>query len=442
LERLLAAREALAQKSGKIDWDRLNHILIPLPTSSRAERRRLSPVGRFLLGTFTLFTPEGRGFFVVVLLVGVFGVEVYHNQIYLLSNLLFGVLAAAIAAALLSRRARTELTLRLPARVAVGQAFDAVVELKTDASRPTPGAVRVGRPFLPYFAKWTTSTRYAPEWSDGRASIVQPVVFNRRGDFSLDGFTAYEVAPFGLTQRRLGESQAFSVRVVPKPANVVAMKTPLASKHQPGGVALASKTGESMELIGVRDYRRGDRLRDISARAWARTGKPAVREYREEYFSRIGVFLDTDALLYDDPAFEAAIELAAGIVRHVSRGEALIDLLVAGDRVQTLMLGRSLGYLEQALDFLATVEKSPPYDREALMAQVAPHTEQLSCAVVISGQWGDDQAALAAQLEARGVRVVRVVVTSDDVPEGGGTGADGVIRFSTETVRGGEPLAL
>jgi hypothetical protein len=126
----------------------------------------------------------------------------------------------------------------------------------------------------------------------------------------------------------------------------------------------------------------------------------------------------------------------------LSRGEALIDLLVAGDRVQTLMLGRSLGYLEQALDFLATVEKSPPFDREALMAQIAPHTEQLSCAVVVTGHWGEAQAALASELEARGVRTVRVVVTSDDGAATGGVGADGVIRLSTTAIRGGEPLAL
>jgi uncharacterized protein (DUF58 family) len=442
VERLLAAREALAQKSGKIDWARLNHILIPLPTSSRAERQRLSRAGRFLWGLYSLFTPEGRGFFVVVLLVGVFGVDVYATQIYMLSNVLFGVLAAAIVTALLSRRARTEVALRVPVRVAANEPFEAVVDLKCDPARPPPGAVRLGRPFLPYFATWTATAPYAPPWEDGRARVVQPVMFKRRGDFTLDSFTAYEIAPFGLTQRRVGESQAFSIRVVPKPANVVALKTPLASKHQPGGVALASKTGESMELLGVRDYRRGDRLRDISARAWARTGKPAVREYREEYFSRIGVFLDTDGSLYDDAAFEAAIELAAGIVRHLSRGEALIDLLVAGDRVQTLLLGRSLGYLEQALDFLATVEKSPPFDREALLAQVAPHTEQLSCAVVISGEWGENQAALASELEAHGVRIVRVVVASDDGDAGKAGGAGGITTLTTSQVRGGEPLIL
>ena len=440
VDRLLAAREALSGR-GKIDWQKLNHILIPLPVARKTERRKLPLLGRALLSLYAIFTPEGRAFFVVVVLVGVFGVDVYRTQIYLLSNVLFGVLAGAIIAALVQRRVRATMTLSVPSRVSVGQRFDVDLTL-TCETKATPGAVRLGRPFLPYFARWAGPSPWVSEWSEnGQAKAHLPITFDRRGDFTLDSLGAYEVAPFGLTQKRIGESAQLSVRVVPRTANVVSLRTPLATKHQPGGVALASKTGESMELMGVRDYRRGDRLRDISARAWARTGKPAVREYREEYFSRIGVFLDTDESIFGDVAFEAAIELCAGVVSFLSRGEALIDLLVAGERFQTMMLGRSLGYMEQALDFLATVEKSPPFDREALLARVAPQTEQLSCAVVIAGEFGDNQQALARELEARGVRVVRIMVRdADDVRAK--VASAGNLTLDAAAIRRGEPLAL
>ena len=118
-------------------------------------------------------------------------------------------------------------------------------------------------------------------------------------------------------------------------------------------MALASKTGESMDLLGVRPYRPGDPARDLHARSWARTGQPVVREFQEEYFSRVGVVVDIDGSLEDPPRFEASLSLAAGVIARLSRGEALIDLLVVGEEVHSLTIGRSLGFLDYR-----TVERS------------------------------------------------------------------------------------
>src|SRR5262249_59829460 len=93
--------------------------------------------------------------------------------------------------------------------------------------------------------------------------------------------------------------------VVPKLARVEHVSTPLGRRYQPGGVALASKTGESMELIGVRPYRAGDVVRDLHAKSSARLGFPVVREYVQEYFTRIGVVLDTDRTISTPEQLEA-----------------------------------------------------------------------------------------------------------------------------------------
>ena len=108
-------------------------------------------------------------------------------------------------------------------------------------------------------------------------------------------------------------------------------------------------------------------VRDLHAKTWARTGEPVVRKYQQEYFSRVGVILDTDLPGRDEEKFEAAISLAAGMIANLSRGEALIDLLVTGDRLHPLTVGRSLGHLDQALDHLACVEPGPPFSAAGLM---------------------------------------------------------------------------
>ena len=43
----------------------------------------------------------------------------------------------------------------------------------------------------------------------------------------------------------------------------------------------------------MRDYRPGDPLRRIHWKSWAKTGRPVVKEYQDEFFVRHGLILDT-----------------------------------------------------------------------------------------------------------------------------------------------------
>ena len=52
---------------------------------------------------------------------------------------------------------------------------------------------------------------------------------------------------------------------------------PSGRRYQPGGIAMASKLGDSFEFIGNREYRDGDNLRDMDWRATARLSRPIVR---------------------------------------------------------------------------------------------------------------------------------------------------------------------
>jgi uncharacterized protein (DUF58 family) len=171
-----------------------------------------------------------------------------------------------------------------------------------------------------------------------------------------------------------------------------------------------------MDLRGVRPYRKGDRIRDLSARTWARTGKPAVREYQEEYFTRVGVVLDCVAprkrSARSEEAFEAAVSLTAGVVAHLGRGDALVDLLVTGGEIHALTLGRSLGFLEQALDHLAVAvaDLEADVDRSRLLERLAPYLARLSAVVMIVDGWDEAREAFVRGVEKNGVRVHAVAV--------------------------------
>jgi uncharacterized protein (DUF58 family) len=464
----------------EVDWARLNYVLIPSATYAR-QRPLFRPrrgVARLFYRILASFTPEGATMSVAMLIAAVFAGDIRRSQAYVAFATLASFLAAAWVASRFVRVPRLGLTVRAPRRVFVGDRLRLVLALDVTGAAGLYD-VRVDRPFLPYFGKWVGAppvlrdvggdARDAAADGDlggeaGEAVATTEVTFSRRGDLLLGSFRAAALGPMGLFLGPFVESDELPLRVVPRPARVRSLRTPRGPVFQPSGVALASKTGESLELGGVRPYRPGDRIRNLAVRAWARTGKPHVREYQEEYFVRVGVMLLGDGSR--ESAFEASIALVAGVVEHLARGEALIDVLVTGDELHTLggdtarrgggggggashvTLGRHTGSFLEVLDILATVEnpaalartqqraagKARAEDaREALLRELERHLPRLSCVVMVTDAWGPAQVEATARVEARGVPVVRIGVDVD-IPGGK--------RVASRSITAHEELAL
>ncbi|MBX3211999.1 MAG: DUF58 domain-containing protein [Labilithrix sp.] len=396
---------------------RLNHILIP-KTKTERDRFRTGRLGRALAPAIALWgslTDEGRMVLVVTLVVGALSADPQRTSAYLVFSILVGLVVGSLAAARALRLERAAVRVSVPRRVTVGEEVTFTVTCHRDAgAEVAPIAIRVRGPFLTWDGSWTSpppdELTVGP---GGTASATMRARFVARGLHHLDPFTAARVAPLGLACGPRVASDGVKVHVVPRIANVARVPIALATKHQPGGVALASKAGESMDLLGVRPYRPGDAVRDLHARTWARTGKPAVREYQQEYFTRVGVVLDTSTR--DPDQLEAAVELAAGVVAHLSRGEALIDVLVVGETVHDLTVGRSLGWLDQALELLAVAAPGPKLDARRLARRLEPQLALLSTviAIVPSAPADSEQRRLERELRDRGLVCTTLVVDGE-----------------------------
>jgi uncharacterized protein (DUF58 family) len=402
-----------------VNWQRLNYVLIPAARSRRPIAEPFgepsSRGGRWLLRLYRAFTREGRWLFVIALVTGAFAVDVTHTQVYLLFSLLVSVILASLLVSPSLRLPELSLRVHAPPRVFVGAEVSFVVECTRTAPGPSTAWLRVEGPFLPYFGRWLSRPAATADVGFGASSSTTlKARFSERGDLTLGRFRVSALVPLGLASGPPLQSPPVRLRVVPRPANVVRLGIELATRHQPGGVALASKTGESMDLRGVRPYRKGDRIRDLSARTWARTGKPAVREYQEEYFTRVGVVLDCvlprKRSARSEEAFEAAVSLTAGVVAHLGRGDALVDLLVTGGEIHALTLGRSLGFLEQALDHLAAADLEANVDRSRLLERLAPYLARLSAVVMIVDGWDEARETFVRGVEKSGVRVHAIAV--------------------------------
>lgn len=401
----------------KIDFARLNHILIPKGKEER-DRFRESRLGRLVVPLVSIFwgslTDEGRSLVTVTFVVGAVGIDVRNTTAYVFFALLMGLVAGSLAAAFRLHVRDVTVSVDGPRRVTVGEPVTFTIACTRSPVRGaqtdhTRYPIRVRGPFLPWDGAWLDEPPAELLLPDvGPACAKMRARFVQRGLHHLDPFTIAAVAPAGLACGPRRESSAVKLHVVPRVAHVVSLPVTIATRHQPGGVALASKSGEAMDLLGVRPYRPGDPVRDLHARSWARTGVPVVREYQQEYFTRVGVVLDTD--VDDADRLEAAIELAAGVIAHLSRGETLVDVLVVGDSVHELTLGRSLGTLDQALELLATVERGPALSAAQLLGRLQPYLDRLSTVVVIALAEGDERTALERGISARGIACTTLLV--------------------------------
>ncbi len=391
---------------------KLNHILIPY-TAAERDRLRRSWVGKLFRPVAWLYgalSTEGRVLAVLLLFLGAAAVEVATTQVYLLWSVLCGLLVASLAIRPLFRLRKLKVELAVPERVSVDKPLTMTVVLGNEAKRAVHG-LRLSGPFLPWDGRWLSSSANLATVAGGKtARLTVRARFVQRGTHHLDPLTVATLLPLGLATGPAMSTGSFRFTVVPRITPVTDIALPLGQRYQPGGVAQASRTGEAMELYGLRPYRYGDRVRDLHARTWARTGKPFVRQYQQEYFTRIGVILDNDEQLASARGLEGAISLAAGVVARLSRGEALIDLLVVDWEIHRLTIGRSLGFLEQALDLLADVQPGPELELDELVKCLQPFLAQLSCVVLITETADSSRRQLADRIRSTGVgcRVLRI----------------------------------
>lgn len=249
----------------------------------------------------------------------------------------------------------------------------------------------------------------------GASTEISPGTFHleltpsKRGAFTLGPAYVGTVWPFGLFRwgRKVGARK--TLLVTPKVHHIYSLQLSPGLRYQPGGVPLASQTGESLEFMGVREYRQGDSPRKIHWKLWARRGQPVVREYGQEYFSRVGLILDT----YRPQHFEEAVETAASVAGFLARQEAIVDFFAAGPTVYFLSVGRHLGTLQSILDVLACVTpcKEAPYGK--VEAQISGLLPNLSALVLITFAPNKERQEFIDRLQAFGTPLRILTIGKD-----------------------------
>ena len=235
----------------------------------------------------------------------------------------------------------------------------------------------------------------------------------KRGVARFKGLTLGCPDPFGIVHKLVSVKLEQSVLIIPKRYMIPPLALPGIVKYQAGGVALASSVGESEEFVALRDYRPGDPLRHIHWKSWAKTGKPIVKEYQDEFFVRHALILDTfgDATL--SPHFEEAVSVAASFACTLQDQDSLLDLLFVGPKAYCFTIGRGLAHTDQMLEILATVSLCQSESFSALHQLVIDHGTNVSGCVCIFMKWDDERQQLVRYLQTLNVPVLVLVIVRD-----------------------------
>lgn len=281
--------------------------------------------------------------------------------------------------------------------------------------------------------------------SRGSDEAVYPLVLGRRGLHTLPGVEVHSQDILGLwpleTLYPLVSQVLVYPRIVPLPAwafppEVGGGQAPLQAAH---------RHGESAGFFGVREYRPGDPLRHIHWRTAARYGRLAVVEWEAEESVDAVLALETlrgsDLRLREGTTLDLAAGLAASLARIILDAGDSVRLIAPGTTEWRAGSERGAEALGSILEILARVsatsDTSLATELRHLAAQLPsgslvcwltanPSTELLATVSFLRdvrlrpviyalsgtsrGRPGtpDPWSAVAAELDAAGVTVIRV----------------------------------
>lgn len=252
-----------------------------------------------------------------------------------------------------------------------------------------------------------------------RALVRLQLRCTQRGAWRLERLQAATAYPTALVKMGRCHRLPETLLVYPHLTLLPDFEVPFGRHYQPGGLSVASQVGDSAEFVGLREWRDGDRLRDVHWPAYARTARLVVRETQEEYFVRLALVMDVAVRNWKDQRrLETALSLAAGMADALARRDYIIDLVAAGRQVFTFRAGRALAHMDNILQVLAGIEEEDGLDVMALQEVLVPQAQQLSAVIMVMMDWDPTREALVQALKQQGVAVRVLCVRTDRQPTG------------------------
>lgn len=328
-----------------------------------------------IINRFLRFTPEGKWFIGISIIIGFAAVNTGNNLLYLVLAMLLSLI---IASGILS-----ELGIR---GLEIKRTFPPYIFARTPCS---------------ILLKVTNKKRYLPAFSleleeqingdkkQGLAYLfrigphktqtqVYRLSFPRRGLYQLHEPHLLTRFPFGFFIKGIRLKESREVLAYPP---VIPWKE-LLPEFAYGGEGSKSRPhkGRGENIFAIREYLPGDTSRDIHWRSTAKRSQPMVKEYEMPGMKKVHIILDTSVPKETTPSdlnhFEERVSKAASLAYHLLKKQDCLVGLSVGD--EFIPPQRGDNHLHRMLRILALVEAqqgkrtqspSPPLDALPVMLQ-------------------------------------------------------------------------
>lgn len=194
----------------------------------------------------------------------------------------------------------------------------------------------------------------------------------KRGRFEFGRVAVRYQSRLGLVWRQTYLCENQGVKVYPNIRRAREMElAALGAQSLIAAQRRSIKRGEGREFESMRDYVRGDELRNISWTATARRGKLVTRQYQIERDQTILIAIDAGRLMTgrieNELKFDSAIQATLTLMSAAMRGGDNIGIAVFGRRIKKFLPPkRGVEQQEAALEILHDVEPEmiePSYSR-------------------------------------------------------------------------------
>ncbi len=228
-------------------------------------------------------------------------------------------------------RPRLRLSLRMPAMVSAGNVADAVLDVENIGGAPCFD-VRVDAVKLPSSWRIVSAERNIREMSPGASTTCRlRIRLDQRGEFTLPTLHFQSTFPFQLFRTNASSDQDGVIVVSPGRTHFQTAEIAqwlFAAGVQRGGY----RVGQSLQYAGSREYNRGDAVRRWDYAAWARLGRPTLREFDHPSNGNLTIVVDTflvgPSRTRDDDDFEYRLSIAATIIESLRMVPCTVHLLV------------------------------------------------------------------------------------------------------------------
>lgn len=345
-------------------------------------------------------TPPGRALLLALLVAAGLRMGALSPPLYAALAFLAALLAVAVLSGL-PFRPRVQARRRLHDNPTAGRPwfYEVVVE---NHSRRTARDLVVEEINLPKGLEAAPSAEPLPRLPPGaRAVLSLGLTAPQRGAYELPALQAATLFPTGLVKPSRYLAQPQRLIVHPRFDRLADFPLPPGGRRDEGDRA---QRRDGSNFGGLRDWREGDRPRDVHWRAFARTHKLVVRETLDQGRASVALVLDTrDTNPKGGPAFEAAVSKAAAIAEVLLRQGRALDLVMVGSTVHQPSDEGQRG-LPAILDLLAVVQPGPGPDTQRLLAEAT----RLSVVILVLPSDAEEPSELLAALEVSGLATCTV----------------------------------